>query len=888
MKKTILLVSALVLSGVSFAQVGINNTAPKATLDVTAKNTDGSTAEGFIAPRLTGDQIKLADAKYGVDQNGVLVYATAGVTATPNGKTINITAPGYYYFDGTLNQWVSQSFNANDWHTAGNAGTTAGTNFLGTTDDKSLVFKVNNVTSGYIDSNASLLNNAGFGYRSLSSITTSGGNAAFGDGALALQTAGDKKCSTCPALPTFGANVAIGSKAMASSVGSLFNTAVGSGALNSMVVGANNVAIGTNALGKANGYDTANNTAVGGTALGNLTTGDQNSAFGLGALQNVSTGQLNIGIGDVVGQTLTTGSRNILMGTNVEPSIPAAVGELNIGNLMYGVGLNSTGDNIKMGIGTNAPARKLDVSQAGDGNAFVSSNPNMVRFSSTANSSAVGLQLSAKNATGVDKTIVLGINPNNSTAGSFGIVDALGNDYLTFDIGTRNTYVNTTTATPGNFGIGTQTPANKLQVAGGDATPSVTNATTNNLINAINLSGGSVVSSLTTGLRTARQGINPSYLRPSDGATVGLYSIIATSTVGGTESPAASVLQYFYDTKNTTLAPAGLGNNVGIGTQSPTAKLEITPTEPTTVNPLKLNGLQAGAASDQLLTVDNNGVVKKVAAQTGLDTTNDAWIDSGTSTILRNTDGTARALTLQTAVNDKGYLGLGTNTPGTRIAISSNDGIGGDDINVSSFSNAIDGPALQFTKGRGTVDARQNTANNDILFTMDANAWVNGINQVGTRMQSFYRGNGTNNLTDWKLQTSGVDRIVVLPTGNVGINTGTANSTLQVNGSFSAPIIAPTTGFTGPGAGYPVTAADYTVILAGNATLPPVAGLSGRIITFIDNGVVGGLTIYPAAGQSIIDSNVSNGPNYVLDGTGNKNRVTLQCDGTYWWVISKS
>jgi hypothetical protein len=91
----------LVNFSTAFAQVGINNTAPKATLDVTAKSTDGTTAEGIIAPRLTGDQIKAADGKYGADQTGTLVYATAAVT-TSSAKTINITSAGYYYYDGAV------------------------------------------------------------------------------------------------------------------------------------------------------------------------------------------------------------------------------------------------------------------------------------------------------------------------------------------------------------------------------------------------------------------------------------------------------------------------------------------------------------------------------------------------------------------------------------------------------------------------------------------------------------------------------------------------------------------------------------------------------------------------------------------------------------------
>lgn len=94
----------LVFSGSSFfAQVGVNSSDPKATFDIAAKTTNGSKAEGLIAPRLTGDQIKLADIQYNSDQAGAIVYASSGVT-TPSAKTANITGPGYYYFDG--NMWL--------------------------------------------------------------------------------------------------------------------------------------------------------------------------------------------------------------------------------------------------------------------------------------------------------------------------------------------------------------------------------------------------------------------------------------------------------------------------------------------------------------------------------------------------------------------------------------------------------------------------------------------------------------------------------------------------------------------------------------------------------------------------------------------------------------
>lgn len=99
MKTTLKIVLATVLSNYAYAQIGINTANPVASLDVVAKRTDGSTAEGILPPRLTGDQIRMGDDRYTTLQTGVIVFATAAVS-TSSMKTINITAPGLYYFDG--------------------------------------------------------------------------------------------------------------------------------------------------------------------------------------------------------------------------------------------------------------------------------------------------------------------------------------------------------------------------------------------------------------------------------------------------------------------------------------------------------------------------------------------------------------------------------------------------------------------------------------------------------------------------------------------------------------------------------------------------------------------------------------------------------------------
>ena len=148
MKRSIILLGALVVSSLAYSQVGINNESPKATLDITGKPTDASVTDGLLTPRIAGDELKLKDLLYGTNQTGALIYATSAITFTPlsTDKTKNVTAAGYYYFDGSYWQKVAAG---NFWGLTGNAGTNpvpSGTNFLGTTDAKDFQIMVGGTT----------------------------------------------------------------------------------------------------------------------------------------------------------------------------------------------------------------------------------------------------------------------------------------------------------------------------------------------------------------------------------------------------------------------------------------------------------------------------------------------------------------------------------------------------------------------------------------------------------------------------------------------------------------------------------------------------------------------------------------------------------------------
>ncbi|MCJ7935923.1 MAG: hypothetical protein MUW56_20415 [Chryseobacterium sp.] len=116
------------------SQVGINNTTPVATLDITAKTTGTipGVPEGLIAPRLTISDLNLKSSAYGTAQSGTLIYVNNASNAAPSGQTINITTQGYYYFDGSVWQKVTNGIPANiynsDGSLNGNRIVTMGTN----------------------------------------------------------------------------------------------------------------------------------------------------------------------------------------------------------------------------------------------------------------------------------------------------------------------------------------------------------------------------------------------------------------------------------------------------------------------------------------------------------------------------------------------------------------------------------------------------------------------------------------------------------------------------------------------------------------------------------------------------------------------------------------
>jgi hypothetical protein len=334
MKKLAIFLGILIAISVNgFAQVAINLDASPpnsaAMLDVS------STTKGFLAPRMTTTERNAITA---VD--GLLVYDT--------------DLHGFFIFrGGSVNAWEIQLSSSTGWSTTGNSGTNPATNFVGTTDDQDLVFKVNNQKAGRLSSTASTLygyqagnantaihntfvgwgsgkantnsdNNIAIGYNALSSQSYNNGgtswdgfNLAIGNGALA---------SNQPSSTSIGIqNTAIGHNTLTSNTKGLKNTAIGYSALRNNTTAGNNVAIGDNAL-YTQSYNNGNssystwNTAIGIDALfnnqpaGTGSSGNNNTAVGYRSLYSNTTGYTNVANGSYALSSNTIGPANSAIG----------------------------------------------------------------------------------------------------------------------------------------------------------------------------------------------------------------------------------------------------------------------------------------------------------------------------------------------------------------------------------------------------------------------------------------------------------------------------------------------------------------------------------------------------------------------------------------------
>lgn len=102
--KKVYLSLIVAISTYSHAQVGINNSSPKSTLDITATQATGSlnpgTKDGIIIPNIDRARAQaMGNNTTPVTTLSTLIYVNNSTTGTATGSAINIGSPGFYYFD---------------------------------------------------------------------------------------------------------------------------------------------------------------------------------------------------------------------------------------------------------------------------------------------------------------------------------------------------------------------------------------------------------------------------------------------------------------------------------------------------------------------------------------------------------------------------------------------------------------------------------------------------------------------------------------------------------------------------------------------------------------------------------------------------------------------
>ena len=347
--KLLLTTLGLLASYTAQAQVGIGTgtTTPRTMLDVngavsvaettaTVASNAATIPLGYSLVRLTGTataDVTLTAASSPVPVTGqhlVIYNGLSGHSSTFAGQTIVAgQAVALLYTDGAWRPVVTSTVAAagTNWGLAGNAGTTPGTNFLGTTDKVDLVFKRGNVLAAQLGNGitsfgtAALLANTdsltmAIGFKAGLANTTGTGNQFVGyRSGQANTTGGYNQFSGFKS----GYNTTTGANNQFSGYQSGFSNTTGASNLfsgyksgSSNTTGSNNQFIGYNS--GFNNTTGSNSQFIGYQSGYNTTTGVENQFSGYNSGFSNTSGYINQFIGSRSGYNNTTGYNNQFSG----------------------------------------------------------------------------------------------------------------------------------------------------------------------------------------------------------------------------------------------------------------------------------------------------------------------------------------------------------------------------------------------------------------------------------------------------------------------------------------------------------------------------------------------------------------------------------------------
>lgn len=722
--KTALSIAAIfALYGEAQAQgVGINddNTAPdnSAMLDVK------STSKGVLIPRVPLTSTAVA-APVAAPATSLLVYNT---------QTAGDVTPGFYYWNGT--QWVrlaSAASTGDAWLLTGNAGTDPTINFVGTTDNQPLLFRVNGMQAGFLQ-DLPMGANTYFGVQTGESNATGTGNTAVGN-------------QTLRAAPDGINNVAIGGWAMLNATDVRRNVVVGHSSGQGLTSSGDNTIIG---------YNAGNNPILAShnTLIGSNTDASEALSFataiGAGAIVDQSNSVILGRTTDMVGVGTTAPAERLHVVGNIRNSALAGVGVRLVssdanGNLTnFANGANGQVLTVVGGVPTWSAA-------AGSG------------WGLTGNAGTVD----GTNFLGTTDNVPFNLRVNNIRAGRIENTATTGNTALGYDVGTTGNWTtaigaralaNNDAASFGNVAVGRA--AMELNTTGSQNVAVGTAALGVNTTGFGNVAVGqqALVSNVSTNANTAI-GYYALFTNTASNNTAGGESSLRFNTTG-TENSAWGLRTLFSNTTGSRNSGLGSGAIFNVTSGNNNSGL----------------GYQAGAG---LTTGSNNTFL-------GSGTTGSANLQNATAV------GANVALAQDNTVvlGNSANVGIGINTPAERLHVVGNirnsvlSGTGTRLVssdangNLTNFANGTDGQVLTIVAGVPAWSAAASGSG----WALTGNAGTDAtINFVGTsdNQPLVFR---TNNVHSGLIGTPAFGRSVYLGY-NAGLNTtsGNANAVIGFN-----------------------------------------------------------------------------------------------------------
>ena len=428
----------------------------------------------------------------------------------------------------------------------------------------------------------------------------------------------------------------------------------------------------------------------------------------------------------------------------------------------YRMVVNSSGN---VGIGTNTPQQKLDVS----GSVLISAgdliiNSGKVKMAGVPGNPGIVSTFLNQTTTNANSWIfeeaisnwgIYHYNTDDATAAQNSIMmtnaGSVGWNNLTFPslpAGARASIIlnneNGNGYFAGKIGVGTTAPTAPLHVT----------------------TGGSVGWNSVMKLETTSANTHPLMMfrhGGSDTAYVGFGGGIGTDNGFGIYNYLNADLTF--GTSSTTMMTFKPSGNIGIGTGSPVTKLDVR-------GP---NGSPSSFTSGTLA-INNGGVAVLLFGTDDTTTSAEyAWIQShGTRPLYINKVGNNTILN-----SNGGSVGIGTSTPTTRLEVA------GGDVNIPTGRMMFNSGTTSGTAGIANTDAGSIFGEHDVnseVSRLVIEVFDNTNDQIVLRTNAQ---SGGSNVDMVKVQ---YDQVVLAPTtGNVGVGVTTPTSKLQVNGGIKQP-----------------------------------------------------------------------------------------------------